>query len=377
MREGNCCESGFRRAAIADGTLRRGGSVTGPRVAALALLAFALAPRGLLAEAPVIEHEGAGCVVANRFPRIEARITPEENVARARVYFRAEGTPHWYFVDMAGEAGRFAAALPKPKPSLKRLEYYVEATDKVMGSSRSAEHTPAVVGSPAECRSGMALATALVQAVVKVGMIGPAGAPLSIPVGFASEGIVSASTGAAAGSAGGVSGKALAIGGAAAAGGAAAIAAAAGGGSSEPTAAPTPAPTPAPAAPAPAPPKAQVSFRFIAGSPGPGSSIQDPGGTYTVQLTVSIGVSCSQAVSNARLFVQHRRGGTACVTSYRDFSLGAGAELRVDVAGFVVQPQCRPVPLTTEDIRVSLYDMAGDTTTPLGVEILPVSYRFY
>lgn len=370
-------ESGMSRAANGPGRSGSRATAAWRRSALVALVACALTQPALLADGPVIEHEGAGCVVANQFPRIQARIAPEESIARARVYFRAEGTPHWYFVEMAPDAGLYSAALPKPKPSLARFEYYVEATDKAMGESRSAEHRPSVVGSAAECRRGLMVAATVAQAVVKVGLLGPAAAPLSIPVGFASEGIVSATAGAAAGSAGGVSGKALAIGGAAAAGGAVAVAAAAGGGSSEPAAAPAPAPTPAPAAPAPTPAKAQVSFRVIGSSPGPGASIADPGGRYTVELTVSVGVTCSQAVSNARLFVHLRRGGTPCVTSYRDFPLAAGAEHRSDVAGFVVAEQCRPVPLATDDARLLLYDMAGDPTTPLGDEAVPLSYRFY
>ena len=377
-------ESGMSRAA--NGPVRSLSPTAAWRRSALvALVACALTQPTLLADAPVIEHEGAGCVVANQFPRIQARIAPEESIARARVYFRAEGTPHWYFVEMAPDAGLYSAALPKPKPSLARFEYYIEATDKAMGESRSAEHRPSVVGSAAECRRGLMVAATVAQAVVKVGLLGPAAAPLSIPVGFASEGIVSATAGGAAagspggtaGSAGGVSGKALAIGGAAAAGGAAAIAAASGGGSDSNSASPAPAPTPAPATPAPTAPKAQVAFRVIGSSPGTGASIADPGGRYTVELTVSVGVTCSQAVSNARLFVHLRRGGTACVTSYRDFSLAAGAEHRSDVAGFVVAEQCRPVPLTTDDARLLLYDMAGDPTKPLGDEAVPLSYRFY
>jgi hypothetical protein len=92
-------------------------------------------------------------------------------------------------------------------------------------------------------------------------------------------------------------------------------------------------------------------------------------------LTLTVGVSCSEAVASARVFVTLRRGGTTCVNSYHDLSLPAGSERNVDVSGFVVQAACRPVPFTADDLWVRLYDLAGSPTTPLGEAVLPVSYR--
>ena len=85
------------------------------------------------AEGPVIDHAGVGCVVAGSFPRLETRLAPEDRVARARVYFRAEDAVHWYYVEMKAEAGSYWAALPKPQKTLKRFDYYIEATDKRAG----------------------------------------------------------------------------------------------------------------------------------------------------------------------------------------------------------------------------------------------------
>ena len=50
------------------------------------ILVVALAaPRPMAAEAPAISHAGVGCAVAEKFPRLEARIVPVDAVARAIV----------------------------------------------------------------------------------------------------------------------------------------------------------------------------------------------------------------------------------------------------------------------------------------------------
>ncbi|HYN00994.1 MAG TPA: hypothetical protein VE359_00980 [Vicinamibacteria bacterium] len=55
------------------------------------------------------------------------------------MHFRPAGGPHWYSVPMKAEGGVFAGVLPKPKKSLQKLDYYIEATDTSFGSARSAQ----------------------------------------------------------------------------------------------------------------------------------------------------------------------------------------------------------------------------------------------
>jgi hypothetical protein len=154
------------------------------------------------AQGPTIDHKGVGCVVADRFPSLEAKVTPQTTVARARVYFRAAGAPFWYFVEMKAQEGSFWAALPKPKKSLKRLDYYIEAVDTALSMTRTAEFSPAVESDPSECSGKLTAAAALPAAAIKVGLaVSGAGAP-AFPVGFASSGAVAASS-ASAGTAGG------------------------------------------------------------------------------------------------------------------------------------------------------------------------------
>ena len=141
-----------------------------------------------------IDHKAVSCVVAEQFPRLEARLTPADAVGRARVLFRAEDTPVWYAVEMKREGDVFAAALPRPQKSLARFHYYVEVADTSLATSRSEEHTARVVSGPAGCTQGMMAATASGASVlVEV----PAGAP-AVPAGFSAAGVVAAGSAAAA-----------------------------------------------------------------------------------------------------------------------------------------------------------------------------------
>ena len=145
------------------------------------------------AQPPTIQHDPASCAVAERFPRIEATFAPVDRVAIARVVFQGD-TNDWYSVLMKREGSRFAGTLPKPKSSLKSFRYYLEVTDRDVGTNRTPEQETSIVRSASECR-GRLTATALGSASVV--LEGPAGAA-ALPAGFASNGVVAA--GSAAGS---------------------------------------------------------------------------------------------------------------------------------------------------------------------------------
>ena len=168
-----------------------------------------------------IDHQPAACAVAEKFPRLEARFTPVDTVAVARVLFQGH-TKEWYSVAMKAEGLAFAGVLPKPKKSLKAFRYYIEVTDKSLGTNRTAEYTTSVVAGAGEC-SGKVVAASLGSASVL--LQAPAGAA-ALPAGFASTGVVT--SGSAAGSA--TAGSSTGAAGAAGVAGAAGAAAAAGGG---------------------------------------------------------------------------------------------------------------------------------------------------
>ena len=187
------------------------------------------------AEGPSIEHQPVSCVVAGRFPRLEARFTPAESIARARVQFQGEGTRHWYGVAMKQAGTAFSAVLPQPKKSLKSYRYYIEVTDKALGTSRTAEYNTTVGASATAC-SDVTAAGGLASAVVNLEV--PAGAPAA-PGGFSTSGVIAAGAAVAAGAAtaasagGGISTAVLVVGGVAVAGAGAAVAVTTGRGEGE------------------------------------------------------------------------------------------------------------------------------------------------
>jgi hypothetical protein len=159
--------------------------------------------------AAAIEHTAVGCVVADAFPRFEARVVPADSVARARVFFRGSGAG-WYAVAMTRTGDTFAAILPKPKKSLPRLIYYLEVVDTAMATSRTAEHTASVAPRAASCAPDMMAAPSVATASVLVEA--PSGAA-AIPAGFSGTSVTAAAPVAAAGAAAGAAGVTAATGG--------------------------------------------------------------------------------------------------------------------------------------------------------------------
>jgi hypothetical protein len=181
------------------------------RAAAATLLAT-LVSVSLARGALTVQHDGVGCVLAEHHPRLEARISPEDEVARARVFFRTAGTPHWYFVEMTSQAGSWTGVLPKPKASTERIEYYLEATDKVFSPARTPERTAPVVPGPAACQKDAVMAASAPAARVVV--TAAAGGP-AVPAGFLDAGLLAAGgAGVPVGLIAGVVGGGAALGGA-------------------------------------------------------------------------------------------------------------------------------------------------------------------
>jgi len=161
------------------------------------------------AQTPKIEHQPVACASADRFARLEARFLPTESVAVARIVFQGQ-TADCYSVAMKPEGAGFAGVLPKPKKSLKSFRYYIEVTDKALGTTRTADYTAAVVDSAGACK-GKVMAAALGSASVI--LQSPAGVA-ALPAGFASTGVVAGSaagSGSAAGAAGAAAGGGHAV----------------------------------------------------------------------------------------------------------------------------------------------------------------------
>jgi len=126
---------------------------------ALCLLALSLlapaAPAWAQGE-PTIQHQALECLPNNQFPQLDATIQPGAEVQSAKVYFRAEAFPDFYYVLMkrpeaAASLDLFQAILPKPSPDTARVVYYLEAVNQAYQSGRGRENT-SEVSSDEDCK---------------------------------------------------------------------------------------------------------------------------------------------------------------------------------------------------------------------------------
>jgi hypothetical protein len=184
------------------------------------------------ASAPSIDHQAVDCLLAGSHPLLDARFNPQD-VAKPRVYFRADGTVNWYYVDMNAGDGGYHGILPKPQATTRKIDYYIEALGQTLVSGRTQEYGPLVVKRKSECDKKMIAAVAASAGKLVVGS-DTAGAP-PIPAGFEAAGIVVAGAAASTSAAAAVSGSShtlLYVAGGAVAVGAVAVAAKGGGSSS-------------------------------------------------------------------------------------------------------------------------------------------------
>ena len=97
-----------------------------------------LSPAALRAEGLAIDHRKVGCIVAGKYPRLNACFAPASSLARARVYFRVATrrrtgtTSRWR---RTRRATRAFCRGPKKELVGRRIQYYVDAST---GPSRRA-----------------------------------------------------------------------------------------------------------------------------------------------------------------------------------------------------------------------------------------------
>jgi hypothetical protein len=165
-------------------------------------------------------------LLKTEFPEVDAQIRPGAEIRTAKVYFRSDKYPDFYYVEMKGTAHKFIGLLPMPGPETERIIYYIEAVDNGFNGARSEEYDPPVDD---RCKRRAPAGWTGENPGIVVGAT-KAGAP-AIPPGFQAAGIVGfiTSAGVSTGVGGGVGvGTAVAAGAAAAAGGVV-VASAAGG----------------------------------------------------------------------------------------------------------------------------------------------------
>ncbi len=121
-------------------------------------------PRG---EARVqIQHDPLTCITTVIAPEVDARMLPGQELSSSYVYFRAAGTPYFYYAIMTGTPPDQQATIPRPLPETKSVDYFVQATDKTALSRKTPDYLPPVMREDA-CK-------------VKGKIVGPEGAGLTI-----------------------------------------------------------------------------------------------------------------------------------------------------------------------------------------------------
>jgi hypothetical protein len=166
------------------------------------LVLATLTPTIALSQGLEIDHKAVGCIVVGKYPKMNACFTPVANLAKSRVYFRPEGTPSWYYVEMKSDQPCLTGILPKPSKKLvgKHVEYYLEAQNKAFNPSRTAEYAPIVVRSAQECKKDIPIAPFVNNATVAVfpsvpaGFVGAGGIGTAATVGIVGAGAAAATT---------------------------------------------------------------------------------------------------------------------------------------------------------------------------------------
>src|SRR5207247_1167201 len=192
--------------------------------------AAAIGRRPGSASEPVVEHNPVDGMVAERYPLQPACFRPNDQVARGRVYFKAEGQTAWYFVEMKSSMPCWNGVLPKPSRALiqRHVIYYIETITRRLGSARTPEYAALVVRSAEECRR---------PKVAALSPSGPASVQPFLPSGFTAGGLA----------------KPLVFAGAGAAVGGVVIVTHPKGPAADPISTPSPSPTPFPPTPSPTP----------------------------------------------------------------------------------------------------------------------------
>ena len=77
--------------------------------------------------APEILHEPLPCVAPGRNPVVDA-VIPGADIRSAKVYFRSDKYPKFYYVEMKPAANGIGllSVLPKPSPETGSIIYYIE-----------------------------------------------------------------------------------------------------------------------------------------------------------------------------------------------------------------------------------------------------------
>lgn len=121
--------------------LSRHGTILGAAVALGVVLALSSSGPAL-AGPPEITPSYPKCVPSGGNVPVAVSLQPGVGWASVRTYFRANGKPDWYFLEMrAAGQGKFFTTLPMPLSETKGVDLHVEVRDAENQLTRSADVT--------------------------------------------------------------------------------------------------------------------------------------------------------------------------------------------------------------------------------------------
>ena len=134
---------------------------------------------------PTISHSPLLCAAPGRNPIVEASITPSSDIRTAKVYFRSDKYPKFYYIEMTPSEMGFYTKLPKPSAETAHIYYYIEAVDLSFTNAIGTEH---IVEVSQSCAPPSRDPQSIVDPEIVVGAT-EAGGP-ALPPGFDTLGIV-------------------------------------------------------------------------------------------------------------------------------------------------------------------------------------------
>ncbi len=334
----------------------------------LALASILLFASSLGAQ-PRIEHDDVDCLPRGEFSQFLASIQPASTIRAAKLYFRSNLYPEFYFVAMSLDAaGSFEAVMPLPAAETTKVVYYIEAVDLSFQSSRSDELEVAI-SEGSGCRRGPGAvlfpgaSPAIVVGATQVGI--PA-----IPAGFQATGITGflTASGGIAGTGGGI-GVGVAVGAAAGAAAGVGVILAGGDASTTPTTS-----TPPLGGPNTTPTSAGSTTTTVTGSPTSTSSspatstippTPSPPSTTTTTTAPSPLTACFEwrALGNCLVFFDSCSTPASSIISYEWRMLGppvpAPPPIESFEFSFAADPRCRGTMSFNHPVRLTVFDSLG------------------
>ena len=87
---------------------------------------------------PVVDHQPVPCTLPGKAISLCASVSDDNEVAKARIYFRRAGEDFYNFVDMQFGGTNYCGTLPAPlEGRVLAVEYYIQAVDNAYQPTRT------------------------------------------------------------------------------------------------------------------------------------------------------------------------------------------------------------------------------------------------